>query len=162
VFHLSVPVGGDTYTVNAMRVGLGEADARRYRTTHGPSLRALYDVADRSRSRVMHSSGQSGLPWPAATGPSCSPGPKGATSRCGPAGPDTRRGGTLLLKPAADLSRTGRNTGTLSGFSRAALPVFQRFERLVDPYPATPPARLPRHFWPFIWACSEGMRPRSR
>jgi len=28
---------------------------------HGPSLRALYDLGDSSQSRVMHSTGQSGI-----------------------------------------------------------------------------------------------------
>ena len=37
--------------------------------------------------------------------------------------------------------------------------MFQRFERLVDPYPSAPPPRLPKAFWPFIWACTAGMRP---
>ena len=32
-----------------------------YLDEHGPSLRALYDLGDPSKSRVMHSSGQSGL-----------------------------------------------------------------------------------------------------
>jgi len=37
--------------------------------------------------------------------------------------------------------------------------VFRVFERLVHPYPdATPPA-LPRSFFPFMWACSKGVRP---
>jgi penicillin amidase len=100
LFHLSVPVGGDTYTVNAMRVGLGEAEARRYRTTHGPSLRALYDVADRSRSRVMHSSGQSGLPWAGAYRGFLQPWAAGEYVPLWPAGAGSRAGGTLLLKPA--------------------------------------------------------------
>lgn len=62
-FTLSLPMGGDTYTVHAMRVGLGGPAEQRYRSTHGPSLKAVYDVADRSRSRFIHSSDQSGLPW---------------------------------------------------------------------------------------------------
>jgi penicillin amidase len=62
-FSLSLPMGGDTYTVHALRVGLGGPAAQRYRSTHGPSLKAVYDVADRTRSRFIHSSGQSGLPW---------------------------------------------------------------------------------------------------
>ena len=37
--------------------------------------------------------------------------------------------------------------------------MFQRFERLVDPYPSAPPPRLPARFWPFLWTCSAGMRP---
>jgi penicillin amidase len=66
-FELRAPVGGDTYTVNVSRVNL-KADSvtgERYLDEHGPSLRALYDLGDRSRSRFMHSSGQSGLPWSA-------------------------------------------------------------------------------------------------
>jgi penicillin amidase len=64
-FELRAPVGGDTYTVNVGRVTL-KADSitgEHYLDEHGPSLRALYDLGDRSRSRFMHSSGQSGLPW---------------------------------------------------------------------------------------------------
>ena len=62
-FALSAPVGGDTHTVHALRVGLGGPAEQRYRATHGPSLKAVYDLGDRSRSRFIHSSGQSGLPW---------------------------------------------------------------------------------------------------
>ncbi len=66
-FELRTPVGGDTYTVNVARVSLKEsAPGTAYHSTHGPSLRALYDVAEPRHSRVMHSSGQSGLPWRAA------------------------------------------------------------------------------------------------
>lgn len=64
-FEQRLPVGGDTYTVNVSRVGLS-ADASTgefYLDEHGPSLRALYDLADRSQSRVIHSTGQSGIPW---------------------------------------------------------------------------------------------------
>jgi penicillin G amidase len=32
-----------------------------YLDEHGPSLRAIYDLGDPAQSRVMHSSGQSGL-----------------------------------------------------------------------------------------------------
>jgi len=62
-FGLSLPMGGDTYTVHALRVGLGGPAEQRYRATHGPSLKAVYDLGDRRRSRFIHSSGQSGLPW---------------------------------------------------------------------------------------------------
>jgi penicillin G amidase len=65
LFELRVPTGGDTYTLNVGRVSL-KADAttgERYLNEHAPSLRALYDLGDASRSRVMHSTGQSGLPW---------------------------------------------------------------------------------------------------
>jgi ATP-binding cassette subfamily B multidrug efflux pump len=33
------------------------------------------------------------------------------------------------------------------------------FERLVDPYPETPPPAPPKHFFAFLWSCSRGMRP---
>jgi penicillin amidase len=65
LFELRVPSGGDTFTVNAARVAY-RADAttgERYLQEHGPSLRAIYDVADPWQSRFMHSSGQSGLFW---------------------------------------------------------------------------------------------------
>ena len=64
-FEVSVPTGGDANSINAMRVSLDAAASspRSYSTEHGPSLRALYDVADPSRSRVIHSTGQSGLPF---------------------------------------------------------------------------------------------------
>lgn len=62
-FELRVPVGGDTFTVNAARVGL-RADATTgelYLHEHGASLRALYDLGDPTQSRFMHSTGQSGI-----------------------------------------------------------------------------------------------------
>jgi penicillin amidase len=64
-FELRTPVGGDSFTVNVSRV-LYRPDATTgelYLDDHGPSLRALYDVADPKQSRFMHSTGQSGLPW---------------------------------------------------------------------------------------------------
>jgi penicillin amidase len=64
-FELRTPVGGDTYTVNVSRV-LFKPDPTTgefYLDEHGPSLRALYDVADPKNSRFMQSTGQSGLPW---------------------------------------------------------------------------------------------------
>ncbi len=64
-FELRTPTGGDTYTVNVSRVGL-KPDATTgelYLNEHAPSLRALYDLGDPSRSRFMHSTGQSGLPF---------------------------------------------------------------------------------------------------
>jgi penicillin amidase len=65
LFELRTPVGGDTNTVNVSRVGL-RADATTgeyYLDEHGPSMRALYDVADPTQSRFMFSTGQSGLPF---------------------------------------------------------------------------------------------------
>ncbi len=63
LFELRTPVGGDTYTVNVSRVGLrpDATTGELYLDEHGPSLRALYDLADPVRSRVMHSTGQSGI-----------------------------------------------------------------------------------------------------
>ena len=64
-FEQRLPVGGDTYTVNVGRVSLkpDPVTGEFYLDEHGPSLRALYDLADRNNSRVMHSTGQSGIPW---------------------------------------------------------------------------------------------------
>ncbi|MFL6661674.1 MAG: penicillin acylase family protein [Rhizobacter sp.] len=61
-FELRTPVGGDTYTINVSRVNLrpDATTGELYLDEHGPSLRALYDLADPARSRVMHSTGQSG------------------------------------------------------------------------------------------------------
>lgn len=64
-FEVRTPVGGDSYTVNVSRVSL-KADATTgeyYLSEHGPSLRGLYDLADRRNSRVVHSTGQSGIVW---------------------------------------------------------------------------------------------------
>lgn len=64
-FEVRQPVGGDTYTVNVSRVSL-KADGTTgeyYLDEHGPSLRGLYDLGDRANSRVIHSTGQSGVPW---------------------------------------------------------------------------------------------------
>ncbi len=67
-FELRAPVGGDTYTLNVSRVGLvpDKTTGEMYLAEHAPSLRALYDLGDPARSRIMHSSGQSGLPFAAA------------------------------------------------------------------------------------------------
>jgi ATP-binding cassette subfamily B multidrug efflux pump len=37
--------------------------------------------------------------------------------------------------------------------------LFQRFEALVHPYPAAPPAAPPTTFFAFVWACTRGVRP---
>jgi ATP-binding cassette, subfamily B, multidrug efflux pump len=36
--------------------------------------------------------------------------------------------------------------------------LFRYFERLVSPYPNTPPPPLPLGFFPFLWACARGVR----
>ena len=64
-FEVRAPVGGDSYTVNVSRVSL-KADAgtgELYLDEHGPSLRGRYDLGDASQSQVIHSTGQSGVPW---------------------------------------------------------------------------------------------------
>lgn len=61
--ELQRPIGGDTFTIHAQRVGLGGPIDQRFRSTHGPSLKAVYDLKDPLRSRFIHSSGQSGLFW---------------------------------------------------------------------------------------------------
>ena len=64
-FEVRAPVGGDSYTVNVGRVSLKPdmATGELYLDEHGPSLRGRYDLADRRQSRVIHSTGQSGIPW---------------------------------------------------------------------------------------------------
>lgn len=64
LFELQTPVGGDTYTVNVSRVALRPDWAGAlYTDDHGPSLRTLMDVAHPAQSRMVQSTGQSGLPW---------------------------------------------------------------------------------------------------
>ena len=65
LFELRVPTGGDSYTLNVGRVGV-KPDATTgelYLNEHAASMRAIYDLGDLSQSRVMQSSGQSGLLW---------------------------------------------------------------------------------------------------
>ena len=62
-FELRAPVGGDTYTLNVSRVSLrpDRTTGELYLDEHGPSLRALYDLSDPASSRIMQSTGQSGI-----------------------------------------------------------------------------------------------------
>ncbi len=62
-FEIRTPVGGDTYTINVSRVNMkpDSATGELYLDEHGPSLRAMYDLGDPSKSRFMHSTGQSGV-----------------------------------------------------------------------------------------------------
>lgn len=59
-FNVSVPTGGDSYTVN-----VGQYDASKtagpFVNRHAASLRAVYDLADLERSRFVYQTGQSGL-----------------------------------------------------------------------------------------------------
>lgn len=100
-FGLSLPMGGDTYTVHALRVGLGGPPAQRYRATHGPSLKAVYDLGDRSQSRFIHSSGQSGLPWMAAYRSWLKDWAQGNGVPVWPAAQDQGPLQTLTLRPAS-------------------------------------------------------------
>lgn len=99
LFSLSVPVSGDTHTVNAQRVGLAGPPETRYRSSHGPSLRGLYDVDDRTRSRVMHSSGQSGLPWLKSYRDFVQPWAQGDYIPLWPSAAEAAQGGVLVLRP---------------------------------------------------------------
>ena len=66
-FELRVPVGGDTYTLDVSRVALvpDKATGALYLAEHAPSLRAIYDLGNPANSRMLHSSGPSGLPFAA-------------------------------------------------------------------------------------------------
>lgn len=61
-FEIDTAVPGDTWTVNVGRISIANP-VQPFATRHGPSLRALYDLADLERSRFIHSSGQSGNPF---------------------------------------------------------------------------------------------------
>ena len=59
LFNLSGAAPGSMYTVNAF--GFGPLDDEEpFASTHGPSFRAIYDLADLERSLFIHSTGQSG------------------------------------------------------------------------------------------------------
>ncbi|TDP64316.1 penicillin acylase family protein [Roseateles toxinivorans] len=64
-FETRVAVGGDAFSVNVSRVSQrpDPTTGELYLDEHGPSLRALYDLGDLRRSRFVHSTGQSGLPF---------------------------------------------------------------------------------------------------
>ena len=59
LFNLRGPAPGSTYTVNAFEFSPLD-DERPFSSTHGPSLRAIYDLSDLDRSLFVHSTGQSG------------------------------------------------------------------------------------------------------
>jgi penicillin amidase len=58
-FEIAVPTPGDSYTVNVGRHDIANEDDP-FASDHGPSLRAIYDLADLDRSLFMISTGQSG------------------------------------------------------------------------------------------------------
>jgi penicillin amidase len=70
LFTLRETVGGDAFTLNAMSAPLrplaamgSPADQVVQQVTHGPGMRAIYDLSDLERSRFIHGSGQSGNRW---------------------------------------------------------------------------------------------------
>jgi penicillin amidase len=58
-FDITVPTGGDAYTVNVGRNKLDD-NARPFANTHAASLRAIYDLSNLENSLYIHSAGQSG------------------------------------------------------------------------------------------------------
>ena len=65
LFNLGGPASGSMYAVNAFSFSPLE-DPRPFASTHGPSFRAIYDLADLERSLFIQSTGQSGnilSPW---------------------------------------------------------------------------------------------------
>ena len=65
LFSTSPETPGDSFTVNLGHFSLRDFD-RPFANRHGPSLRAIYDLADLERSIFMQSTGQSGnvlSPW---------------------------------------------------------------------------------------------------
>ena len=59
LFNLRGPAPGGTYSVNAFDFG-PLRKRRPFTSTHGPSMRAIYDLADLDRSLFILSTGQSG------------------------------------------------------------------------------------------------------
>ena len=59
IFDVSIPNGGDGFTVNVGRHKISDED-HPYRQFHGPSLRAIYDLSNLDNSRWIHSTGESG------------------------------------------------------------------------------------------------------
>ena len=58
-FEVSVPTGGDTFTVNVGQFQL-DNPAQPYANRHAASLRAVYDLADLEKSVFIYQTGQSG------------------------------------------------------------------------------------------------------
>lgn len=73
IFNVSVPSGGDSYTVNVGQYNANPlpADVKaagakkllggRFVSRHAPSLRAIYDLGDLESSQFIYQTGQSGL-----------------------------------------------------------------------------------------------------
>ena len=61
LFTLSVPTGGDNFTINRGTPRI-ERESRLFDHVHGASLRAVFDLSDLNNSRFMIPTGQSGNP----------------------------------------------------------------------------------------------------
>ena len=59
-YDVAVPVGGDGWTVNVAQYWANQP-LKPFAARHGPSLRAIYDLADLEQSRFVYQTGQSGL-----------------------------------------------------------------------------------------------------
>lgn len=59
LFNLRGPAPGSIHAVNAFEFSPLDEE-RPFASTHGPSMRAIYDLADLERSLFIHSTGQSG------------------------------------------------------------------------------------------------------
>jgi penicillin G amidase len=60
-FDVTVPTGGDPWTVNVGQYWLNEAQP--YQNRHAASLRHVFDLSDLEKSGFMYQTGQSGLVW---------------------------------------------------------------------------------------------------
>ena len=60
-FDVTVPSGGDDYTINRGQMDWGD-EAAPFENRHASSLRAIYDLADPEASLFIHPGGQSGNP----------------------------------------------------------------------------------------------------
>jgi penicillin G amidase len=59
-FDIKIPNGGDAFTVNAARFGIGNKEP--FKQTNGPGYRSLYDLSNLDASLFIHTTGQSGNP----------------------------------------------------------------------------------------------------
>jgi penicillin amidase len=57
-FDIKIPNGGDAFTINAARFGIGNKEP--FTQTNGPGYRALYDFSNLDASLFIHTTGQSG------------------------------------------------------------------------------------------------------
>ena len=60
-FGVRLANGGDSFTINAANYAMGDPE-RRFVQVHGPTFRAIYDLADLERSLFVLAVGQSGNP----------------------------------------------------------------------------------------------------